>query len=52
MYTVVVEVKAKGETDQFECNAKVEYLHVASKDDVNKIQQAVTQGLFGLGKSK
>lgn len=51
MYTVTVKVEAKGEKDDFECNAQVQYLHVASKDDVNKIQQAVTTGLFGLGKA-
>jgi hypothetical protein len=50
MFTVVVEVKAKGEGTDFEQNARVEYLHIKSKADVDAIQQALVQALFALGR--
>ena len=49
MYTVEVSVKAKGEDTDFATNALVEYLHVKTKEDVDRILRAVAEGLFSLG---
>lgn len=49
MYTIEVSIKAKGESSDFECNASVQYLHVKSVEQVNAVQKAVADALFGLG---
>jgi|GEM_PF-6604596 len=50
MYTVEVIVKVKGESSDFECNSRVEYLHVKTVEQANMVQRAVVDSLFGLGK--
>lgn len=49
MYTVEVTIKAKGEVSDFEVNANVQYLHLKSVEQVNAVQKAVSDALFGLG---